>query len=258
MHIYKRKTILCKFVRSLTGCYTQINMNKRLDLHDFEKKTGVSFKDKALLERIFIHSSYSHENPEYMNINNERLEFLGDSVLNFVISGKIYRDFPDLPEGKLTEIRVSLIREETLAWIASTLDLGKYLYLGKGEEATGGRSRQTNVADTLEALFGALFLDQGLVRTRSFILKLFSKHFKSIKNGPIAVNYKSQLQEFTQAKYSILPQYVLIEETGPDHDKNFVVQVLLGDRVVGTGNGKTKKSAEMEAACLACKELQIP
>jgi ribonuclease-3 len=249
---------LYKFVRSRNGCYTQINMNKRIDLYDFKKKIGIEFKDTALLERVFVHSSYSHENHEYININNERLEFLGDSVLNFVISAKIFEDFPDLPEGKLTEIRVSLIREETLARIASTLDLGKYLCLGKGEEATGGRKRQTNLADTLEALIGALFLDQGLSKTRSLILKLFNEHLELIKDGSIAINYKSRLQEFTQAKYSILPQYTLTEETGPDHDKNFIVQALLGDRVLGTGSGKSKKAAEMEAARLACDELGIP
>jgi ribonuclease-3 len=233
-------------------------MNKREDLHNFEKKTSITFKDKSLLEQVFIHSSYSHENHEYMNINNERLEFLGDSVLNFVISGKIFQEYPDLSEGKLTEIRVSLIREETLARIASTLELGKYLYLGKGEEATGGRSRQTNLADTLEAFLGALFLDQGLVKTRSLILKLFNEHLESIKNGAIAVNYKSRLQEFSQAKYFILPQYLLVEEKGPDHDKNFIVQAVLGDRVLGTGSGRSKKAAEMEAARSACNELGLP
>lgn len=235
-----------------------MNMREITNLHEFEKKIGITFKDTGLLERVFIHSSYSHENSEYININNERLEFLGDSVLNFVISGKIFQEFPDLPEGKLTEIRVSLIREETLAGIATTLDLGKYLYLGKGEEATGGRKRQTNLADAFEALIGALFLDQGLTRTRNLILKLFNVYLNSIDSNSITVNYKSRLQEYTQSKYSLLPQYILVEEKGPDHDKIFIVQAMMGDRIIGSGAGKSKKAAEMEAARLACNELEIP
>ena len=206
---------------------------------------------------MFIHSSYSNENPEYANLNNERLEFLGDSVLNFVISGKIYQEFPSLPEGKLTEIRVSLIREETLAQMASDLDLGMYMYLGKGEETSGGRGRQTNLADTFEALIGALFLDQGLSNTREFILRQFDTQLDNIKNGTIATNYKSMLQEFTQAEYTMLPQYILVKETGPDHAKNFTIKVMLGDRVLGTGSGKSKKAAEMEAARKACEKLKI-
>jgi len=227
------------------------------ELHSLEKRTGIAFNDTSLLKQVFIHSSYSNENPEYANMNNERLEFLGDSVLNFVISGEIYQEFPSLPEGKLTEIRVSLIREETLAQIASDLDLGTYLYLGKGEEATGGRGRQTNLADTFEALIGALFLDQGLLKTSDFILRQFDNHMNTIKTGTIASNYKSLLQEFTQAEYAMLPQYQLVEETGPDHDKQFTVRVMLGDRVLGSGSGKSKKAAEMEAACRACETLKI-
>jgi ribonuclease-3 len=228
-----------------------------VELYSLENKIRITFKDTSLLKQVFIHSSYSNENPEYADMNNERLEFLGDSVLNFVISGKIYQKFPSLPEGKLTEIRVSLIREETLAQMASDLDLGTYMYLGKGEEATGGRGRQTNLADTFEALIGALFLDQGLPKTRDFILRQFNNQLNIIKNGTIATNYKSLLQEFTQAEYTILPRYQLVKETGPDHDKKFTVRVMLGDRILGTGSGKSKKAAEMEAACCACETLEI-
>jgi ribonuclease-3 len=246
-----------KFVSTYSGCYTQIRVTGLVDLYGLEKKTGITFNDTSLLKQVFIHSSYSNENPEYANLNNERLEFLGDSVLNFVISGKIYQEFPSLPEGKLTEIRVSLIREETLSRIASDLDLGIYLYLGKGEEATGGRGRQTNLADTFEALIGALFLDQGLSKTRDFILRQFNSQLNIIKTGTIAINYKSLLQEFTQAEYAMLPQYQLVKETGPDHDKKFTVRVMLGDRELGSGSGKSKKAAEMEAACWACEALKI-
>ena len=244
-------------VRLYIGCYTQIQVKDLAELHTLEKRIGITFKDTSLLKQVFIHSSYSNENPEYASMNNERLEFLGDSVLNFVISGKIYQEFPSLPEGKLTEIRVSLIREETLAQMASDLDLGIYMYLGKGEETTGGRGRQTNLADTFEALIGALFLDQGLSMTGDFIYRQFETQLDTIKNGTIATNYKSMLQEFTQAEYTMLPQYQLVKETGPDHAKNFTIKVMLGDRVLGTGIGKSKKAAEMEAARKACEKLEI-
>jgi ribonuclease-3 len=240
-----------------SGCYTQIQVTGLTELNTLENRIGITFEDTSLLKQVFIHSSYSNENPEYVNMNNERLEFLGDSVLNFVISEKIYQEFPALPEGKLTEIRVSLIREETLARMASDLDLGTYLYLGKGEETTGGRGRQTNLADTFEALIGALFLDQGLSKTRAFILRQFDNQLNVVKTGTIAINYKSLLQEFTQAEYTMLPQYQLVKETGPDHDKKFTVRVMLGDRVLGSGSGKSKKAAEMEAACRACEALKI-
>jgi ribonuclease-3 len=232
-------------------------VNDLTELHVLEKEIGITFKDASLLKQVFIHSSYSNENPEYANMNNERLEFLGDSVLNFVISVKIYQEFPSLPEGKLTEIRVSLIREETLAQMASDLALGVYMYLGKGEETTGGRGRQTNLADTFEALIGALFLDQGMSTTREFILRQFDAQLGTITSDTIATNYKSMLQEFTQAEYTMLPHYQLVKETGPDHAKNFTIKVMLGDRVLGTGNGKSKKAAEMEAACKACEKLEI-
>jgi ribonuclease-3 len=254
--MYKKRCIpvICQVFRLLLYSNT---MNRSNHLKVFEERIGIDFRDTGLLEQVFIHTSYSHENPEYVNINNERLEFLGDSVLNFVISGEIFQKYPELPEGKLTEIRISLIREETLAEIATTLDLGKYLFLGKGEEATGGRKRQTNLADALEALIGALFLDQGLNSTKTLILDWFDKLLNSIDISSISINYKSRLQEFTQAKYALLPNYTLVEETGPDHDKVFTVNVILEDRVMGTGCGKSKKAAEMEAAHHACNELGI-
>ncbi len=228
-----------------------------IDWHSLQQNIGVTFLDLSLLQQTFLHSSYINENPEYPIPNNERLEFLGDAVLNFIVAEKIFNEFPSLAEGELTEIRVSLIREETLAELATELKLGDYLSLGKGEESTGGRQRQTNLADTFEALIGAILLDQGLTAAKEFVLSRLNSHLEKIRSGGIRQNYKAQLQEFTQSEYKQLPVYHLVGTTGPDHDKNFTVKVMLADRILGTGSGKSKKAAEMEAARSACKKLII-
>lgn len=226
-----------------------------IDWHSLQQNIGVTFQDTSLLQQAFQHSSFINENPDSPISDNERLEFLGDAVLNFTVAEKIYQEFPNLTEGELTVLRISLIREDTLARLASELSLGNYLQLGKGEEASGGRHRQTNLADTFEALIGAIFLDQGLATARDFISRKLSKYLKEIKNGESEQNYKAKLQEFTQAEYKQLPTYHLIESSGPDHDKNFVVEVVLRGKLLGKGFGKSKKAAEIEAARLACEKL---
>ena len=224
-----------------------------------QKDININFKDPSLIQNTFIHSSYVNENSDAQMQDNERLEFLGDAILNFIVAERIYSDFPDLKEGELTEIRVSLIREETLAELAIELGLGEYLYLGKGEESTGGRNRRSNLADTFEALIGAIFLDQGLNAARKFILGRLYRQINEISSNGIGHNYKAMLQEFSQShpEYRTLPSYNLIESTGPDHDKLFTVEVMLANKVIGTGNGKSKKAAEMEAARSACHNLLI-
>ncbi len=224
-----------------------------------QKTIRIKFRDLSLLQTTFVHSSYVNENPDSQMQDNERLEFLGDALLNFIVAEKIYGEFPDLREGDLTEIRVSLIREETLAQLASELDLGSYLYLGKGEESSGGRKRQSNLADTFEALIGAIFLDKGTNAARQFILSSLDKYIREISAHGIGLNYKAKLQEFSQShpEYRALPVYHLINTMGPDHDKIFTVEVVLDNKVIGTGTGKSKKAAEMEAARLACQNLQL-
>jgi len=222
---------------------------------DLQQTIGIAFRDTSLLEQAFIHSSYVNENPDSPLPDNERLEFLGDALLSFIVTEKLYHEFPHLTEGELTEIRVSLIREETLAQLASELNLGDYLFLAKGEEQTGGRGRQSNLADTFEALIGAIFLDQELTATRDFVLRKLHSQLEQIKTGGIGQNYKALLQEFTQAKYKLLPTYRIVEVSGPDHDKDFTVEVTLGDRILGTGSGKSKRAAEMEAARSAWEKL---
>lgn len=225
------------------------------DWQDLEQNIGVTFKDTALLQQAFQHSSFVNENPDSSLPDNERLEFLGDAVLNFIVAEKIFQESPDLTEGELTVARTSLIREDTLAQLAKELNLGEYLQLGKGEEASGGRQRQSNLADTFESLIGAIFLDQGLDTARSFVLNRLDSHFVKTKTRRIGQNYKAKLQEFTQATCKQLPVYCVIESSGPDHDKHFVVEVTLEGKVLGKGSGKSKKAAEMEAARAACEKM---
>ena len=225
------------------------------NLRKLQQSIGITFRDTNLLQQAFVHSSYINENPDSSLSNNERLEFLGDALLSFVVAERLFHRFPYFAEGRLTEVRTSLVRQDTLAQLAIALDLGTYLYLGKGEESTGGRQRQTNLADTFEALVGAIFLDQGLPTARDFILTQLGSYFQKIEAGEMGKNYKALLQEFTQAKYKQLPIYQLVEASGPAHDMDFTVEVRLENTVLGIGRGKTKRAAEIEAARVAWEKL---
>jgi ribonuclease-3 len=218
------------------------------DWQALQQTIGITFRDVSLLQQAFIHSSYINENPSLRLFDNERLEFLGDALLSFVVAERLYNEFVGAGEGELTEIRATFVRQETLAQLAAALKLGDYLQLGKGEEATGGRERQTNLADAFESLVGAIFLDQGLDAARDFILSKLGEHFEVVRAEGIGRNYKTLLQEFTQAKFKQFPIYRVAETSGPDHDKGFIVEVVLGDKVLGTGAGKSKRAAEMDAA----------
>lgn len=226
-----------------------------VDWLTLQQDIGIIFHDTLLLEQAFIHSSYINENPIFHLRDNERLEFLGDALLSFIIAEQLYQEFPDSGEGKLTEIRISLVRQETLAELASELRLGNYLYLGKGEDAGGGRQRQTNLADAFESLVGAIFLDQGLDVARDFILRKLHNKIQEVGAKGVGRNYKALLQEFTQARYKQLPSYCVVESSGPDHDKGFTVEVSLGDSVLGAGSGKSKRAAEMDAARIAWEKI---
>jgi len=226
-----------------------------VDWQVLQQTIGITFRDASLLEQAFVHSSYIHENPGFHLPDNERLEFLGDALLSFIVAERLYREFPHFGEGELTEIRISLVRQETLAELAAGLKLGDYLYLGRGEETGGGRQRQTNLADAFESLIGAIFLDQGLNAAKDFVLSKLHSQLQGVGAKGIGRNYKALLQEFTQAKCKQLPIYYVVEASGPDHDKGFVVEVMLEDRVLGTGLGKSKRAAEMEAARIAWEKL---
>ena len=225
------------------------------DLAAWQEILGVSFNDPSLLEQALIHRSYINENPGFAPASNERLEFLGDAVLGLVVAERLYQDFPHSTEGEMTKLRAALVCRDTLTRIARTIRLGDYLYLGKGEEASGGRHKPANLARAFEAVIGAIFLDQGSVTASDFILRLFSKELDEVASRGAGIDYKSRLQELIQARGEPVPVYHVIDAAGPDHDKRFTVEVRAGDIVLGKGSGKSKKAAETEAARSALERL---
>ncbi len=213
------------------------------------------FKNPDLLENAFVHRSYLNENPEFPFPSNERLEFLGDAVLEQIVSDFLYHHFPALPEGELTALRAALVRTESLAEEARRLNLGKELLLSKGEEASGGRDNPYLLANTFEALIGATYLDQGIEKTKDFVQKeLLYKTEKSLKAG--TKDPKSKFQELTQAKFGTTPTYKVLKEEGQPHKRHFLCGVYLKRRKIGEGEGKNKKEAEEAAAKAALKTYE--
>ncbi len=225
------------------------------DIKSLQEELGVRFKDLSILEQALVHSSYINENPGCAFGHNERLEFLGDAVLDFFVADKLYREFPRLSEGEMTKLRAAVVRRDTLARVGRSVRLGEYLYMGRGEEVTGGRNKTANLAGALEAIVAAVFLDQGPAVAEQVVERLLRSEWEVVAKRGIGVDYKSRLQEVTQSRVQQTPQYHLIEERGPDHDKVFTVQVELGNKVLGSGTGKSKKVAETEAARAAMKKL---
>ena len=187
------------------------------DLAILQQTLGISWDDPSLLAQSLVHSSYINENPDFAPASNERLEFLGDAILDLVIAEKLYQNFPQFNEGEMTKLRSTLVRRDTLARIARALSLGNYLYLGKGEESSGGRHNPTNLAGALESVIAAIFLDQDLATTRDFILRLFDKQLKKVVSQGIKPDYKSQLQELAQSRQQTAVSH-LIEAAGTPHD----------------------------------------
>lgn len=203
-----------------------------------------------------MHSSYLNENPDFARSSNERLEFLGDAIFDFIVAERLYKEFPKLPEGKLTEIRASLVCRGTLAELASSLKLGDWLLFGQGEEANGGRTKASNLANAMEALVGALYLDQGLSKAKKFVLKQLKPELEKIKAGKTTPNYKALVQEFVQGQNRPTPVYRLVEAIGPDHSKQFTAEILVEGEALGRGTGKSKKAAESQAARAAWEKLR--
>lgn len=236
-------------------CY-YLNGQPLVDLDTLQQVLGISFFRLSLLEQALVHSSYINENPKFSLISNERLEFLGDAILGEVIAEKLYRDFPFFDEGKMSIIRAALVRRDTLACVAGSIKLGDYLYIGKGEAASGGRHKPVNLAGALEAVIAAVFLDRGREATKDLILKVFHGEFQKINGRNEIIDYKSQLQELTQIQKQ-MPSYDTVSVTGPAHDRRFIVEVKIGNDILGTGVGKNKKTAEMQAARSAIKKLRV-
>jgi len=225
------------------------------ELADLQETLGIVFRDPALLKQALVHRSYLHEYPHLALPSNERMEFLGDSLLSFVIAEKLYIDFPDLSEGGMTKLRAALVRKETLARIASSLGLGNYLYLGRGEEASGGRAKQSTLAAAFEAVVGAILIDRGFAACRDFVLRLFDGEIGKAIEQRLIADYKSQLQEIVQARHHVVPIYRTIRAVGPDHAKEFTVEVIVGGNVIARGRGKSKRQAETEAARVALESM---
>lgn len=218
------------------------------ELAALQSTIGVTFQDPLLLQQSLVHRSYLNENPDFPLPSNERLEFLGDALLGFVVAEKLYAEFPNLSEGEMTKLRTNLVRKETLASLALSLSLGDYLYLGQGEERSGGRRRQSNLSCALEALIGAIAIDQGFAVAKDFVWRLISRVLEEAFEGESITDYKSRLQELVQAEQRTTPFYRVVAEAGPAHDKVFTVEVVVGDAVLGRGSGKGKRAAEQEAA----------
>lgn len=211
---------------------------------DFQSVIAYRFSSEGLLRQALTHSSYANEKHMRKLSDNERLEFLGDAVLEIVSSDFLYRSYRELPEGELTKLRASIVCEPTLAICAKELHLGDYLLLGKGEEQTGGRERKSILSDALEAVIGAIYLDGGFANAKEFVSKFI---LTDIEHKQLFYDSKTILQEVVQGEHGNLA-YLLTDESGPDHNKSFTVEVRIGDRCVGTGSGHTKKAAEQEAA----------
>lgn len=221
---------------------------------NFETNIGYSFKNKELLVEALTHSSYANEHKYVSLKDNERLEFLGDAILDLVVSDFLYKKHKDLPEGHLSKLRASIVCEAFLTRVAKKIHLGSFLLLGKGEEMTGGRERTSILADAFEAVIGAIYLDTDLESAEKFIFSTIISFMESLSKNKMIEDYKTHLQELIQ-KESIEPlSYLVIDESGPDHNKYFNVEVSHKGKVLGTGSGKSKKEAEQKAAYVALEK----
>ena len=222
-------------------------------IKDLETAIGYRFRNISLLQNALTHSSYANERWHNSLMSNERLEFLGDSILGMVVAEYLYRTFPDRPEGELTRMRADMVCEKSLAAVAARIDLGRHLMLGNGEEQSGGRNRDSILADAVESVIAASFLDGGMNAARQFIQKfiLVEVPVKKLHNA----DYKTALQELVQQKKNQTLSYALVGESGPDHDKRFEVEVSLNGQVIGVGSGSSKKRAEQMAAQAALEKM---
>lgn len=222
---------------------------------ELEKNIGVTFENKDLLENAFVHKSFMNEYDKGDKGDNERLEFLGDAVLELIVTEYLYMTYPKKSEGQLTNWRSALVKGKHLAEVGKELQLGNYLYLSRGEEKSGGRKKNYILANTVEALIGALYLDKGYRVAHGFISQYIITKLEKILEEGLHIDSKSHLQELSQEKISVTPEYKLVSESGPDHSKKFVMAVYLGDRKVGEGEGSSKQKAEEDAARNAIAEV---
>lgn len=223
------------------------------DINQLEETIGYSFKDKALITKALTHSSYANEKKLGKYNHNERLEFLGDAVLEICTSEFLFKEYSEKPEGELTRLRASIVCEPTLAECAKIIKLSEFLLLGNGEEVTGGRYRDSIVSDAFEAVIGAVYLDGGIEQAKKFVKRFV---LNDIENKHLFYDSKTILQEMIQKQYKQKVEYILMSENGPDHKKEFKVEVVLDTTVLGTGIGTTKRKAEQQAAYEAILKLR--
>jgi ribonuclease-3 len=221
-----------------------------------QKVLNIRFRNPSLLQQALIHSSYANENPNTAPFSNERLEFLGDAVLGMIISEKLYELLPGSTEGELTRLRSTLVCRNTLYRIAKTIGLDQFLYLGKGEKASGGYDKSTNLAGALEAVIGAIFLDNGYRAATDFIIHIFDTDLKESAKKTVGIDYKSQLQQLMQSRQHETPVYHITQTSGSSHKPVFTVEVCAGNVMLGRGYGTSKKIAEVEAARSALEQLE--
>lgn len=221
--------------------------NTEKEFAKLQKAIGITFKNQRILKQVFVHKSYLNENVGFDLDHNERLEFLGDAVLELITTEHLYKKYKN-PEGDLTNWRSALVKGVTLAQIAKELELGENLYLSRGEEKAGGKERELILANTMEALIGAIYLDQGTKVAKEFITKFVLSKLPEILEKKLYIDSKSRLQELSQAKNGITPDYRVMDQFGPDHAKNFTVGAFIGDTLVGQGSGSSKQLAQQAAA----------
>ena len=233
-----------------------LERQRKQELLAFQKKAKCKFKNINLLDIAFHHRSFSNEHSD-SPVNNERLEFLGDSVLGMIVAAELYLAYPDKPEGDIAKIKAAVVSEDSLFPIALNLNIDRYLMLGHGEEVSGGRKKKALLADAVEALIGALYLDSGFKAVQRFVLEIIAPQIRLVEQNKHQYrDYKSLLQEYVQKKYRIIPKYLLVETHGPDHDRIFQVKVMIKEMEFGPACGKNKKEAEQAAAEVAWKALE--
>jgi len=228
---------------------------RRAELNGLEKRLSHNFRNITLLETALTHRSYVNENPQLAVADNERYEFLGDAVLGVCISDLLIKKYSDFSEGTLSKIRAAIVNEKPLAELARNLEIGNCLLLGKGEEISGGRSKDSLLANAFEAVIAAIYLDAGFAKTKSLLKKLMGPFLNDDSMHSQYFDYKTALQEFCQKKYKAAPVYKIVDSCGPDHAKTFEVEVSIGGKVIHAGSGKSKKEAEKQAAKKAWQEL---
>lgn len=233
-----------------------MDKHRHTDLEKLVRAMEYDMADFGLLEEALTHRSYANENPASVVRDNERLEFLGDAVLEICVSDTIYRLFPDYAEGQLSKLRASIVHERPLASLAEYFHLGEYLRLGKGEEASGGRNKPSLLADSFEAVIAAIYLDGGFDKVQKLISRLFDPLIMEVDRSNIYRDYKTTLQELSQIRFREVPRYTLIRESGPDHSKTFIVQMEITGAITTIGSGKNKKEAEQQAAREALSVLE--